>query len=69
MAYAMGPRNNNIPATGVFESEFVRQGGWYTGNDNDRVELSFNASRSSSIYGKRSTVQPNSLVFNYIIKY
>ena len=28
-----------------------------------------NASRSSSIYGDSTTVQPNSLVFNYIIKY
>lgn len=30
---------------------------------------SFNASRSSSIYGNSTTVQPNSLIFNYIIKY
>ena len=29
----------------------------------------FNASRSSSIYGASNTVQPNALVFNYIIKY
>ena len=28
-----------------------------------------NASRSSSIYGNSTTVQPNSLIFNYIIKY
>ena len=30
---------------------------------------SFNASRSSSIYGNSTTVQPNSLVFYYMIKY
>lgn len=30
---------------------------------------SFNASRSSSIYGNSTTVQPNSLIFNYVIKY
>ena len=28
-----------------------------------------NASRSSLIYGNSTTVQPNSLVFNYIVKY
>ena len=31
--------------------------------------IDFNASRSSSIYSSSTTVQPNSLVFNYIIKY
>ena len=31
--------------------------------------IEFNASRSSSIYGASNTVQPNALVFNYIIKY
>ena len=29
----------------------------------------FNASRSSSIYGASNTVQPNALIFYYIIKY
>lgn len=31
--------------------------------------VSFDASRSSSIYGNSTTVQPASLVLNYIIKY
>jgi hypothetical protein len=31
--------------------------------------LAIDASRSSSIYGNSSTVQPTSLVFNYIVKY
>lgn len=31
--------------------------------------FNFNASRSSSLYGASNTVQPNALVFNYIIKY
>lgn len=31
--------------------------------------IDFNASRSSSIYGASNTVQPLSLVLNYIIKY
>ena len=31
--------------------------------------FNFNASCSSSLYGASNTVQPNALVFNYIIKY
>jgi hypothetical protein len=31
--------------------------------------LTFNASNSNSIYGKSNTVQPPSLVLNYMIKY
>lgn len=31
--------------------------------------IEINASRSSSIYGNSTTVQPNSLVLNYVIKY
>lgn len=31
--------------------------------------LKFNASKYNSIYNKSNTVQPNSLIFNYIIKY
>ena len=34
-----------------------------------RVGLGFNASRSSAVYGRSSTVQPNSLNMNFIIKY
>ena len=33
------------------------------------ANLEFNASWSNSIYSKSNTVQPSSLVFNYIIKY
>ena len=32
-------------------------------------KVTLNASRSSSIYGNSTTVQPNSLIFYYIIKY
>ena len=32
-------------------------------------KVTLNASRSSSIYGNSTTVQPNSLIFDYIIKY
>ena len=31
--------------------------------------LQFDANKSSSVYGNASTVQPSSLIFNYIIKY
>lgn len=31
--------------------------------------LGFDANKSSSVYGNASTVQPSSLIFNYIIKY
>jgi hypothetical protein len=42
-----------------------------TANSLDRplASLEFNASWSNSIYDKSNTVQPSSLVFNYIIKY
>ena len=31
--------------------------------------IGFNASRSNTIYSNSKTVQPRSLVFNYVIKY
>ena len=34
-----------------------------------RVGLGFDASRSSAVYGRSSTVQPNALNMNFIIKY
>lgn len=37
--------------------------------DSNYVAFNFNASRSNSIYGKSSTVQPPSIVMQYIIKY
>ena len=42
--------------------------------DNDpykeyKVGLGFDASRSSAVYGRSSTVQPNALNMNFIIKY
>lgn len=36
---------------------------------NANNDIGFSASRSSSIYSNSTTVQPNSLIFNYIIKY
>ena len=34
-----------------------------------RVGLGLDASRSSAVYGRSSTVQPNALNMNFIIKY
>ena len=55
-------------------SHSSRNSGWsyghrenYDGNNLGVIE--FEASNSNSIYANFSTVQPNSLVFNYIIKY
>ena len=41
----------------------------YSDKDNYSLKQSFNASRSSSVYGKSDTVQPPAVVMNYIIKY
>ena len=41
----------------------------YSGDDYYSLAQSFDASRSSSIYGKSSTVQPPAVCVNYIIKY
>ena len=39
------------------------------GQSDVEFDLSFIASLSSSIYGASNTVQPNALIFYYIIKY
>ena len=41
----------------------------YSGNSNYSLAQSFDASRSSLIYGKSDTVQPPAVCVNYIIKY
>ena len=41
----------------------------FSGNNYYSLAQSFDASRSSSIYGKSSTVQPPAVCVNYIIKY
>lgn len=40
-----------------------------SGTNGTRQYLSFDASRSSSIYGKSNTVQPPALIINWFIKY
>ena len=39
------------------------------GNQSSGVSLNFNASRSSSIYGKSSTVTPKNISVNWFIKF
>ena len=59
---------------------FIQEGALYTdkiraasltgdGATNSVNYLQFDASRSSSVYGNATTVQPSSLIFNYVIKY
>ena len=44
-------------------------GGMQSSNTGTTQVISFNASRSSSIYGNSTTVQPPALTMRYIIKY
>lgn len=54
--------------TGAFsETSYVAGGG--DGNFQSHRSYNFNASRSSAIYGKSTTVQPPSLALNVFIKY
>jgi hypothetical protein len=52
---------------GYSVTNLTRIGGVDDYNQDTMVQL--NASRSSSVYGKYNTVQPPSLVLNYMIKY
>ena len=50
----------------------TKQYNWENGvaqSPNDCNIVNIDASRSSSVYGKYNTVQPPSLVLNYMIKY
>jgi hypothetical protein len=64
--------NPNRPSSlGCVDSSYVRDV-WKLINGSSVIvwgDGQINASRSSSIYGDSTTVQPNSLIFNYIIKY
>ena len=73
----LGPNitGNISPMEGSFPSAtgcFIASGSWKGGEGNGNysyVNLVFNAEKSNSIYNKSTTVQPNTLVFNYVIKY
>ena len=63
-------------AEGVFFTNyFNKDNGVYSIYENsvlycdDKDGIGFDAHRASSVYRNASTVQPKSLVFNYIIKY
>lgn len=58
-------------ATGAFslESYETKNGPYENGNTNKGIIISVDASRSSAIYGKSTTVQPPALTMRYIIKY
>ena len=43
--------------------------GLSTNTDNNNAHLEFDASRSNSIYGNSTTVQPSAIAINYCIKY
>ena len=53
----------------IYVKNIPRVIGWSGMDLNEVRSLRFDASRSSSIYGKSSTVQPPAVCVNYIIKY
>ena len=58
-------------ATGAFKNYQSSSGGSSAGGGNNgrTVGATFDASRSSSIYGNSNTVQPPAVVTNFVIKY
>ena len=62
-------RVGNISAEGAFTGSTGSVDGSATGSDCVKATvISFNASRSNSIYGKSDTVQPPTISVNYIIR-
>lgn len=57
--------NSKSNFTGAFYSDNVRRLGIAGGNDHAGAYLEFDASRSSAIYGKSTTVQPPA----YVVKF
>ena len=53
----------------IYVKNIPRVRGWSGMDSNEIRSLRFDASRSSSIYGRSSTVQPPAVCVNYIIKY
>lgn len=54
---------------GAFAADSYRHADGGGGGGNNSIGVTFNASRSSSIYGNSSTVQPKAIRLRYIIKY
>ena len=63
----LGDNEQGLNTTGAFYSSSASGSGCK--NDNACVKMNFDASRSNSIYGKSSTVQPPALTTMVIIKY
>lgn len=57
------------PSGAFYQSAFNVVAGWSTNDQFDNNVWSFSASRSSSIYGRSTTVQPPALTMLPIIKY
>lgn len=75
VAYGENNKTTNVGAltTNIYTSGFAngRQDGG-SGSDGEPIQsaiLTFNASKSNTIYGQSSTVQPSALTMRYIIKY
>jgi len=60
--------DNSIPASGAFTTSSVSGRGSNTDSVGNAV-LNFDASSSSAVYGKSTTVQPASVRVNYIVKF
>ena len=62
---------SSVTVNGAFYVISSTEPGWGTssGIDNDNALFDFDASRSNSIYGNSTTVQPPSVSMLYIIKY
>ena len=60
--------NATSSPTGAFTAEQKGGAGYSAGSDN-KWDITFNASRSNSIYGNSNTVQPPAITVNVLIKY
>lgn len=58
----------NLSGNGAFSTSFTGGTGATGAGWRGGVDI-FNASLSNPIYGNSETVQPSSLILNYIIKY
>ena len=64
-----GSEGDNI-GTGAFSVSTIASATWTrTAGSNKQLDLMFDASKSNSIYGNSTTVQPPALTMRYIIKY
>ena len=61
---------NDTPyGSGALDADKTGNEGISGSNYNRRGNITFNASKSNTIYGKSNTVQPPAIIVNYFIKY